>query len=78
MERFEMEWTRIAQQRPQTPHLGAGRGTGAQCLTEGALVAASRAASEKNKMKREEKPHSRFGRARQSMNSAPQRGRKGR
>lgn len=29
-------------------------------------------------MKREEKPHSRFGRARQSMNSAPQSGRKGR
>ena len=45
---------------------------------EGALAAASRAASEKNKMKREEKPHSRFGRARQSMNSAPQSGRKGR
>ena len=30
------------------------------------------------KMKREEKPHSRFGRARQSMNAAPQSGRKGR
>ena len=64
MERFEMEWLRISQQKPKTPRMGQGRGAGAQRLAEGALVAAARTAPVKNKMKQEGKPHSRFGRAR--------------